>query len=101
MTEWRWNGEIGHPELRPSGMCPMRIIADIKRYGASPAGKIERLLRVHRQHSDVAAFENIQRIIIGGLPKLAVTNDDIVGRSNSFRPIASLNLRRRPSIVQA
>ena len=40
-------------------------------------------------------------IIIGGLPKLAVTNDDIIGRSDSFRSIASLNLGRRRPIVRA
>ena len=79
----------------------MRIIADIKRYRAGPSGKIKRLFRIHRQHCHPATLKPTGRIVIGRFTKLAVANNYIVGRCNSGRPIASLKLGRRPSIVHA
>ena len=95
-----WNWKIAQPEFWPRCVASVRVIADVERNRSGPSGKIKRLFRIHRQNSHSASFITAGRIVIGGLPKLPITNDDVVGRDNGFGPSTSLDLRRRPTVVK-
>ena len=80
----------------------MRIIANIERGCPSPASKIERLFRVHRQGGHAAVVENTGRVIIAGFVELTVTDHYVVGRGDRSRSITSQKLGcRRPRVVLA
>ena len=99
MIERRGYREIGQPEFGPCSVISMRVVAYVERNRASPSSEIKRLFRIHRQHRHPTSFIAAGWIVIAGLPKLTVANDDVVGRRNRGRPITGLELSWRPAIV--